>query len=385
VRDLDRAAVQHFVDWPTTRPGRAGRLCDRSIANALTPLRLALDAAVAEGLLDANPAEQIVLPRRRAGRAWSTRERRFLTRAELVRLLDEVPAKWRPLFELLAATGLRISEAIGLRWSDLGLDGPVPHLHVRRAIVKGATVAPKSRHGARLIPLTPELAATLRAHRPREAADDAFVFPGRDADASDPGSLRRRVFVPAADRAGLTGVGFHTLRHTCASMLIESGLTPLRLQRRMGHHSPAFTLETYGHLIDDDLGPALDLRKRAASGQKPTNAAGRAQLKPGAPASDTKRSFGRRTRRRVRVVRSESLGLDHSLARSRGNPVAQRGHLGRSGRRPPRCQTRATRAARQACGQQALCTRSPAARRGSRGSVSSRSEPAHQIGDPRGL
>jgi integrase len=176
LRDLDRAAVQQFVDWLTTRPGRAGRLCDRSIANALTPLRLALDAAVAEGLLDANPAEQVVLPRRRAGRAWSTRERRFLTRTELICLLDEVSPKWRPLFELLAATGLRISEAIGLRWSDLILDGPAPHLQVRRAIVKGAMVAPKSRHGARLIPLTPELAATLRAHRPRKALDDAFVF-----------------------------------------------------------------------------------------------------------------------------------------------------------------------------------------------------------------
>src|SRR5829696_6544728 len=55
VRDLDRAAVQQFVDWLTTRPGRGGRLCDRSIANALTPLRLALDAAVAEGLLDYQP------------------------------------------------------------------------------------------------------------------------------------------------------------------------------------------------------------------------------------------------------------------------------------------------------------------------------------------
>jgi hypothetical protein len=53
VRDLDRVAVQQFVDWLTTPPRRAGRLCDRSIANALTPLRLALDAAVAEGLLDA--------------------------------------------------------------------------------------------------------------------------------------------------------------------------------------------------------------------------------------------------------------------------------------------------------------------------------------------
>jgi hypothetical protein len=51
LRDLDRAAVQRFVDWLTTRPGRDGRLCDRSIANALTPLRGALDAAVAEGFL----------------------------------------------------------------------------------------------------------------------------------------------------------------------------------------------------------------------------------------------------------------------------------------------------------------------------------------------
>jgi hypothetical protein len=49
VRDLDRAAVQRFVDWLTMQPGRDGRLCDRSISNALTPLRLALDAAVAEG------------------------------------------------------------------------------------------------------------------------------------------------------------------------------------------------------------------------------------------------------------------------------------------------------------------------------------------------
>jgi hypothetical protein len=67
--------------------------------------------------------------------------------------------------------------------------------------VKGVTVAPKSRHGARLIPLTPELAATLRAHRPPEAVDDVFAFPGRDGGASDQGSLRRRALVPAAEHA----------------------------------------------------------------------------------------------------------------------------------------------------------------------------------------
>jgi site-specific recombinase XerD len=227
----------------------------------MTPLRLALAAAVAKGLLEANPADQVVLPRRRAGRAWSMRERRFLTRAELGQLLDEVPRKWRPLLELLAATGLRISEAIGLRWSDLALDGSSSHLQVRRAVVGRVVVAPKSRHGARLISLSGQVAATLRDHRPSGAARDAYVFPGRGGAPSDPGSLRRRVLAPAAKRAGLTGVGFHTLRHTCASMLIEGGLSPRRLQRWLGHHSAAFTLEVYGHLLDGDLGPPLDIRR----------------------------------------------------------------------------------------------------------------------------
>jgi integrase len=260
VADVDRVAVQQFVDWLIAQRGRHGRLTDRSVANALTPLRAVLEAAVADGLLEHNPAETAVLPRRRGGRAYEFMERRFLTREELARLLEEIPAKWRTLFELLAATGLRISEAIALRWSDLHLDAPTPHLRVSRAIVRGVVGAPKSRHGARLVPLPYELAATLRAQRRRTDPDDALVFPGREGAPADVGSLRRRVLVPAAQRAGLSGVGFHTLRHTCASLLIERGLSVLRLQRWMGHHSPAFTLETYGHLIDGDLGPALDLR-----------------------------------------------------------------------------------------------------------------------------
>ena len=214
VADLNRVRVQQFVDWLTTQPGRNGRLRDRTIANVITPLRLALDAAVGEGLLDVNPFDAAVLPRRRAGRAWEVKERRFLTREELGRLLDEAPPKWRPLFDLLAATGLRICEAIALRWSDLHLDGPAPRLQVSRAIVKGVIGAPKSRHGKRLVPLPNGLAATFHALRPADAPDDAFVFPGRDGGPPDPGALRRRVLVPAARRAGLSGVGFHTLRHS---------------------------------------------------------------------------------------------------------------------------------------------------------------------------
>jgi integrase len=47
--------------------------------------------------------------------------------------------------------------------------------------------------------------------------------------------------------------------HTCAALLIDAGARPLRLQHWMGHHSAAFTLNNYGHLIDDSLGPHLSL------------------------------------------------------------------------------------------------------------------------------
>jgi integrase len=81
--------------------------------------------------------------------------------SKLARLLAELPERWRTLFELLASTGLRISEAIGLRVMDAELESDAPCVHVRRAIVTGRLTAPKSRHGRRTIPISVELAERL--------------------------------------------------------------------------------------------------------------------------------------------------------------------------------------------------------------------------------
>lgn len=109
--DLDRRALQGFISWLTDQPGRKGaRLSDRSIRNALTPLRMCLQAAATEGLIDKELDETLMLPKRRGGRRWEFTERRFLTRPALGRLLGEIPPAHKPLFVLLASTGLRISE-----------------------------------------------------------------------------------------------------------------------------------------------------------------------------------------------------------------------------------------------------------------------------------
>jgi integrase len=129
---------------------------------------------------------------------------------------------------------------------------------VRPRRLSGELTAPKSRHGRRTIPISLELADRLRTLTTCRA-ETALLFRGAQGAALRSGNLRYRVLIPAAHRAGVPWVRFHTLRHNCAAMLIDAGAGPLRLQRWMGHHSAAFTLDTCGHLLRDDLGPHLDL------------------------------------------------------------------------------------------------------------------------------
>jgi integrase len=263
--ELDHEALQGFVSWLVAYRGERGRLSDRSIRNAVAPLRLCLHAAAEEGLVDREVPCGLLLPRRRGGRGWDFEQGRFLTRTQLAALLTEIPFAWQPFFDLLATTGLRVSEAIALRWRDLEPGSP-PCLWVRRSIVDGVVGAPKSRFGRRCLPLPEELMERLVALRPADAGEEELVFATSTGAPQNPNNIRHRVLLPAIERAGVPRAGFHAFRHTCASLLIERGLSPLRLQRWMGHHSAAYTLDVYGHLIDAELAPPLDLTQELAGG-----------------------------------------------------------------------------------------------------------------------
>ena len=140
LRELDRLALQGFVSWLAAYRGSRGRLSDRSIANVVGPLRLCLESAAREGLIENEVSQGLVLPRRRGGRGWHFEQGRFLTREQLRRLLAEIPEEWRPFFDVLASTGLRLSEAIALRWCDLRAGGAGPPL--------GAALDRKGRGGS---------------------------------------------------------------------------------------------------------------------------------------------------------------------------------------------------------------------------------------------
>jgi len=266
--ELDHEALQGFVTWLAHYRGERGRLSDRSIRNAVAPLRLCLAQASPDRLLEPDLDRALVLPRRRGGRGWHFDQGRVLSRAQLASVLAEIPEPWRDFFDLLASTGLRISEAIALRWGDLELDRPAC-LWVRRSIVEGVVGAPKSRFGRRCLPLEAGLAERLAKRRSREVDEEGLVFSTCTGAPYSPDNIRARVLVPALERAGVPRLGFHAFRHTCASLLIERGLSPLRLQRWMGHHSAAYTLDVYGHLIDAELAAPLDLAEELSRGVRP--------------------------------------------------------------------------------------------------------------------
>jgi len=246
-----------------------------TVRNIIAPVRALFATALEDGVIRINPCAGLRLP----GGTSPDRHARALTDTELTRLIAETPEHWRLLVSFLAQTGLRVGELIVLQWGDVDLDRR--RVQVRRRLYKGVVDAPKSRYGIRDVPLSPSLATGLaeyRAQTPYPENSD-LVFPTRTGTEQAGSNLLRRIVKPAAVLAGVPGAGLHTLRHTCASMLFRSGWNAKQVQMVLGHHSPAFTMSTYVHLIPEDLPePAFNVdvvSHQAASRKTPARRAAR--------------------------------------------------------------------------------------------------------------
>jgi integrase len=221
-------------------------------------LSVMLGAAVRDRVIVANPVTGSRPPRQQAV------ERRSLTPDELKALLavaaDDQTATG-PAVELLAATGMRRGELLGLRWSDY--DATAGTIRVRRALVRGADgpvlAEPKTSQSLRVIGLPMLAVAALDRRRAAQyverqkagaywaGGDDPVIFSdalGRTIHPVAFGSA----FVHLAGKAGLTGVTPHVLRHSVATSLLAAGVPARDVADSLGH-STRVLLRTYAHAV----------------------------------------------------------------------------------------------------------------------------------------
>ena len=243
-------------------------LSTRTVQYLLVVLRKALQQAVEDGLIPRNAAQGV--------RVSQTKEEIRPLSPEQAKILLAAAAGTRleALYVLAVHTGLRQGELFGLRWEDI--DFGAETLSVKR-ILSGAEGGrpvfgtPKTAKSRRSVKLTAPAVEALLRHREAQDRERATVWSGREDNRlvfrSTTGTplnrhnLVRRSFKPLLEKAGLPGIRFHDLRHTCATILLSKGKHPKYVQELLGHATVAITLDTYSHVLpgmDDGLAEAME-------------------------------------------------------------------------------------------------------------------------------
>jgi len=221
-----------------------------------------LDDAVEDGRLSRNPgrAGRIGLPRKSRG------EHQYLSHTQ-VHDLAAAAGEHRMIILLLAYTGLRWSELVGLRVKHIDFERRRIRVSENAVEVHGVIhVGTTKSNKPRFVPVPAFILDELQAHT-AGAKKDALVFPGRD------GQHMRRLRTSAASKswfktalisADLERMTIHDLRHTAASLAIQSGAHVKTVQRMLGHASAAMTLDIYADLFDTDLDSVAEALHNAA-------------------------------------------------------------------------------------------------------------------------
>ncbi|HLG95252.1 MAG TPA: tyrosine-type recombinase/integrase [Bryobacteraceae bacterium] len=197
----------------------------------LTVLSAVLGAAVEWQALDHNVATGIVLPHK------AEKNPKVIPSAEQLRSLTAaLDANTGMLVRLLAVTGLRVSEAIALKWSDV--DWQRQTVTVRRRWYRGSMDEPKSVASVRPRWIGP-LLAELRALKPEV---DGFIF-GGEQPIDERNELREKLR-PALRSIGLpVGTGWHCFRRLHASLLQQAGASSIETSKLVGHVAIATTAD----------------------------------------------------------------------------------------------------------------------------------------------
>lgn len=254
--EINADILQSYFDEKATngRTDGKGGLAPASLRRLKNPINQALKEAVKNGLLPHNPCQFVVLPKK------ERYEAQYYTAKQLQALFQAIEGDpIAPLVQIAALYGLRRSEVLGLKWDSIDFDNgllTIKHTvsKVTKAISKDKT---KTASSHRSFPLTENAIAIFKEARQQEsenriqfgkeynANEYIFKWPNGTPFAPDYVSQHFRLLL---ERHQLPLIRFHDLRHSCASLLLNSGFTLKDVQEWMGHSDITMTANIYGHL-----------------------------------------------------------------------------------------------------------------------------------------
>ena len=220
-------------------------------------LRLALTYGMREGYLTRNAAALAKPPK------LDKAERPILRTEDIRRLLEEARDErlW-PLWALIATTGLRVSEALGLVWSDVDWAGGDLYVRAQLARIDGEWDRRplKTRKSRRPVPLIPQAIEALEEQRRRQDAEreaagvprpiDGWVFLTVDGQ-----PIHSTNILPPwyrlLSRMGLPRITTHDLRHSAATMMFEAGIPLEVIADILGHSTYRVTADLYRHRVPE--------------------------------------------------------------------------------------------------------------------------------------
>jgi integrase len=219
-------------------------------------LHLLLEFAMWSGALEIsrNPIDLVVVK----GATKRTRQPRSLTVDEFHKFIQHLEEPFRTMALLCVCFGLRISECLALKWSDVDwLNGK---LRIERAIVRQHVDDVKTVYSQKQMTIDPELLEILKAWKQisQFSADGDWLFASPVQLGRLPWSYPHilRVFQKAAKSAGIGGVPTHALRHSYRSWLDAVG-TPIAVQQKLMRHTDIrTTMNLYGDVVTDEMAQA---------------------------------------------------------------------------------------------------------------------------------
>jgi integrase len=238
----------------------------RTIKYMHTVFHSSLEQAEKLGLILRNPANAVKRPR------YEIPEMKFMDEVQVNQFLSATQGqRYEALYHLEIATGMRQSELLGLRWKDLDWErcSLIVQHQLKRGFKEGDYFSqPKTRSGRRIIILGKKTVIKLREHWIRQLQEkqlagnrwkeNDLIFPSTIGTPINQNNLYRS-FKELLKTIGLPEIRFHDLRHTAATLMLNHGVAPIIVSKRLGHSRVSITLDVYGHLIPEMQNEAAEM------------------------------------------------------------------------------------------------------------------------------